>query len=313
MTQLRLAFMGTPEFAVPSLAALIASGHDVVAVYSQPPRPKGRGHRPQNSPIAELAATHALEIRAPEKFDAPAIEAFAALKLDAAVVVAYGLLLPKAILNSPRLGCVNVHASLLPRWRGAAPIERAILAGDKATGISIMLMDEGLDTGPVLLTASTPIEATTTAGELHDRLAQLGPSLLIKALDGLAAGTIIPKPQPTTGAIYAKKLKREEGAIDWRRPAAEIERAVRALNPRPGVWFDLDGERVKLWAAAVVDSPRRAEPGSVLDAAPTIACGEGALRLLTLQRQGRAAMSAEEFQRGRALPVGTVLPCTATS
>jgi methionyl-tRNA formyltransferase len=308
---LRLAFMGTPDFAVPSLAALIAAGHDIVAVYTQPARPKGRGHKPQPSPVAELAARHSIDVRTPERLGPDDVAAFAVLNLDMAVVVAYGLILPKAILDTPRLGCVNVHASLLPRWRGAAPIERAILAGDAETGITIMKMAEGLDTGPILLAQSVPIGSATTASELHETLAELGAALLVKALDDFATGEIVPRPQAEIGATYAKKLRREEGALDWRKPAHELGRLVRALNPRIATGFMHEGERIRVLAAAPIEG--KGAPGQVLDAAPTIACGEGALRLLKLQREGRTALSADEFLRGHPIPSGTVLPCPATS
>jgi methionyl-tRNA formyltransferase len=308
---LRLAFMGTPDFAVPSLAALIAAGHDIAAVYAQPTRPRGRGHKPRASPVAELAGLHGIELRTPERLGPEETSAFAALTLDAAVVVAYGLILPEAILDAPRLGCVNVHASLLPRWRGAAPIERAILAGDGETGVTIMQMDKEFDTGPILLSEHVAIGARATAAELHDRLAALGARLLVEALDGLARGKLVPRPQSLAGVTYAKKLQREEGAIDWRKPAAELDRAVRALNPRVATWFEHEGGRIKLLAAALGEG--RGRPGQVLDGKPTIACGAGALRLATLQREGRAAMPAEEFLRGHSLAVGTILPCPATS
>ncbi len=308
---LRLAFMGTADFAVPSLAALIGAGHDVAAVYSQPARPKGRGHRPQPSPVAALAMEQGIAVRTPERLDANEIAAFAALNLDAAIVAAYGLILPPAVLDAPRLGCLNVHASLLPRWRGAAPIERAILAGDSETGITIMRMDAGLDTGPILLAEPVPIGPRTTAGELHDELARRGAALLIDALDQYARGLIAPKPQPESGVTYAKKLRREEGAIDWRRPAIELDRLVRALNPRLPTWFIHSGERISVRDA--IPAAGSGAPGTVLDDKPTVACGAGALQLLRLQREGRAAMSAAEFLRGHALPPGTVLPCPATS
>ena len=231
MNKLRLAFMGTAEIAAPSLDALRTAGHEIAAVYTQPPRPAGRGQRARLSPVHESAEGAGLVVRTPERFDAEAISGFAALNLDAAVVVAYGLILPAAVLQAPRLGCLNVHTSLLPRWRGAAPIQRAILAGDAETGVTIMMMDEGLDTGPILLAEATPIGPKTTARDLHDRLAAMGARLVVAALDGVAAGRLSPKPQPATGATYAKKLRREEGALDWHRPAAP------AINP----WAASDG------------------------------------------------------------------------
>ena len=304
--------MGTPDFAVPSLAALIAAGHDIAAVYAQPPRRRDRGHRSAPAPVAALAEAHGIAVRTPERFDESGCAAFRALGLDAAAVAAYGLILPKTILDAPRLGAFNVHASLLPRWRGAATIERAILAGDTETGITIMHMAEGLDTGPILARAAVPIGPITTAAELHDRLSRLGAALLVETLEGVAQGRIVPRPQPETGATYAKKLRREEAGLDWRKPALDLDRAVRALNPRLGTWFEHAGERIKLLEASPL-AGRAAAPGTVLDAAPTVACGNGALRLLVLQRAGRAAMSAEEFLRGHPMPPGTILPCPATS
>jgi methionyl-tRNA formyltransferase len=303
---LRLAFMGTPDFAVPILQALISAGHDVVAVYTQPPRPAGRGHREQPSPVQRAAEAAGIPVHAPAKLDAAEQEKFRALGLDAAVVAAYGLILPKPVLEAPRLGCLNVHASLLPRWRGAAPIQRAILAGDKETGVTIMQMDEGLDTGPILLAESVPIGRETTAASLHDALSVLGARLIVRALSARAEGTLVPRPQPLDGVTYAKKLSRDEGRLDWSKPAVELERAVRALNPVPGVWFERAGERIKVLAAAVVDR-RSGSPGTVLDGALTVACGAGALRLTKLQRAGRAAVDAEAFLRGYALPPGTQL------
>jgi methionyl-tRNA formyltransferase len=304
---LRLSFMGTADFAVPSLAALIAAGHDIVAVYSQPARPRGRGHKPLPSPVAALAIEKGIAVRTPERLDAAEIAAFAALKLDVAVVAAYGLILPQAALDAPRLGCLNVHASLLPRWRGAAPIERAILAGDAETGITIMRMAAGLDTGPILLAEAVPIGPRATAPELHDELSRRGATLLLRALDANPT----PRPQSEAGVTYAKKLRREEGAIDWRKPAVEIDRLVRALNPRLPTWFGHDGARIKLIEAVPVAGTGAA--GTVLDDKPTVACGDGALILTRLQREGRAALSAAEFLRGHAMPPGTLLPCPATN
>jgi methionyl-tRNA formyltransferase len=312
MTKLRLAFMGTPEFAVPSLAALRDAGHEIAAVYSQPPRRAGRGHQPQPSPVHQAGEAAGLSVRTPARLDADAAAAFAALGLDAAVVIAYGLILPKAVLAAPRLGCINIHASLLPRWRGAAPIQRAILAGDGATGITIMQMDEGLDTGPMLLAEPVPIGPQTTARGLQEELAATGARLIVAALDGVALGRLSPRPQPPQGATYAKKLRREEGVIDWRRPAIELERAVRAFDPWPGAFFEHRGERIKILSAAVVAAPSAA-PGTVLDQHLTIACGEGALRPVRLQRSGRGAQDADAFLRGYAVPPGTILSCPATS
>jgi methionyl-tRNA formyltransferase len=304
---LRLGFMGTPDFAVPILQALMAAGHDVVAVYTQPPRPAGRGHREQPSPVHRAAEVAGITVHTPTKLDAAEQERFRALELDAAVVAAYGLILPKAVLSAPRLGCLNVHASLLPRWRGAAPIQRAILAGDSETGVTIMQMDEGLDTGPMLLAESAPIEPETTAATLHDQLAALGARLIVRALAGQADGTLVPRPQPAEGVTYAKKLTRDEGRLDWTKPAVELERAVRALSPAPGVWFERGGERIKVLAATLAERRADAVPGTVLDDALTIACGSGALRLSRVQRAGRAAVDAEAFLRGYPLRPGTRL------
>ena len=304
---LRLAFMGTPDFSVRILEALEAAKHQVAAVYTQPPRPSGRGHRAQSSPVARAAAARGIEVRAPAKLDAAEVERWRALGLDAAVVAAYGLILPPAVLAAPRFGCLNVHASLLPRWRGAAPIQRAILAGDAVSGITIMQMEQGLDTGPILLQEPVPIEAETTAQQLHDRLALVGARLIVEALRLAAAGMLAPKPQPSEGVTYAKKLQRDEGRLDWRDDAALLERKVRALNPAPGVWFERGGERIKVLRAQIATRDRDAAPGMVLNDHLTIACGRGALRLETLQRAGRAALSAGEFLRGYPLPSGTSL------
>lgn len=309
MIKLRLAFMGTPDFAVPCLQALIAAGHDVAAVYCQPSRPAGRGHRPQPTPVQVAAEAAGLLVRTPVRMDAAAAAEFAALNLDAAVVAAYGLILPKSVLTAPRLGCFNVHASLLPRWRGAAPIQRAILAGDRETGITIMQMNEGLDTGPMLMAEAMPIGPTTTARDLHDRLAMLGARLIITALEGIGEGRMMVIPQPTDGVTYAKKIKRDEGALDWRRPAVELERAVRAFDPWPGAWFSHDRERVKVLKSECVAGSAEARPGTVLDDRLTVACGRDALRLLQLQRAGRAPLAADAFLRGHPISAGIELPC----
>jgi methionyl-tRNA formyltransferase len=277
MAALRLAFFGTPDFAVPSLAALLGAGHDVARIYSQPPRPAGRGHKPRPSPVQAFAEGHGIEARTPARLDdLEERAAFAALAPDAGIVVAYGLILPKAILDVPRLGCVNVHASLLPRWRGAAPIQRAIMAGDAETGITIMRMDEGLDTGPVLLREAIGIAPDETAGSLHDRLAALGATLLVTALAGLATGEIAAVPQDEVGASYARKMARGEARLDWRRTAAELARHVRASAPAPGAWFEHDGERVKVLEC--VAAPGGGQPGTALDDHLTIACGAGTVR-----------------------------------
>ena len=309
MTALRLAFMGSPEFALPSLRALEAAGHEIAAVYAQPPRPAGRGHKERPCPVQAYAERRGWALRTPKTLkDGSEQQAFAALGLDAAVVVAYGLILPAAVLAAPRLGCVNLHASLLPRWRGAAPIQRAILAGDAQTGVTIMAVDEGLDTGPILLREAVPIAATATAAELHDRLAEVGARLMVAALDGLAAGRLEARPQPEDGVTYAAKLKRGEGRLDWRRPAAELERAVRAFTPWPGAFFEAGGERVKVLAAEVGAGAPGAEPGTVIDARLTVACEKDTLRLIRVQRAGKAAMDAETLLRGFPVAAGTRLP-----
>jgi len=304
---LRLAFMGTPEFAVPALRAIVSAGHEVAAVYCQPPRPAGRGQKQRPSAIQETAETLGLPVRTPKSLrDASVQAAFAGLGLDVAVVAAYGLILPKPVLDAPRHGCLNIHASLLPRWRGAAPIQRAILAGDDRTGITIMQMDEGLDTGPILLQESFPILAGTTAATLHDSLADGGARLIVQALDAIETGTLAPLPQPEDGITYAKKIEPADARIHWCDDAAAIERKVRAFAPRPGAWFDLDGARVKLLGAAVVAGV--GEPGTALDDRLTVACGEGALQLLHLQREGRRALDGEAFLRGTPVAKGARLP-----
>jgi len=302
---LRLAFMGTPEFAVPTLTELIGQGHDIAAVYTQPARPKGRGLASEPSPIARLAQTHSLPVRTPESLkDAGAQAEFAALDLDAAVVVAYGLLLPKPVLDAPKLGCFNLHASLLPRWRGAAPIQRAIMAGDAQTGVMVMRMEEGLDTGPVLMAESTPI-ARKTHGELHDELSRLGADLMGRALAALERGGIVERAQADEGATYAKKISKDETRIDWTKPAHEIDCLIRGLSPAPGAWCDVKGERLKVLYSEPASG--KGTPGEILDDILTVACGEGALRLCRLQRAGLRAMDAGELLRGFALPKGSRL------
>jgi len=313
--------MGTPDFAAPVLIALAEAGHEIACVYSQPPRPAGRGQKPRVSPVQALAEARGWPIRTPRSLKEPAERAaFADLGLDAAVVVAYGLLLPAPILAAPRLGCLNVHASLLPRWRGAAPIQRAILAGDEETGITIMQMDEGLDTGPMLLQERLPIGEATTAADLHDALAKLGAEMIVRALDGLARGALEAQPQPEAGVTYAAKLERDEGRLDWRLPAEALARRVRAFAPWPGAFTELPGakkqaERLKVLAAEalIVEGQEPAPPGTLLADGLTVACGEGALRLLQVQRAGKAAMTASAFLRGRPLAPGTRLPLGAGS
>jgi methionyl-tRNA formyltransferase len=310
---LDLIFMGTPEFAATILAGLVEAGHRVQAVYTQPARPAGRGHRMQKSPVQELAERHHLPVHCPTKLRDAATQAeFAAIPADAAVVAAYGLILPAPVLHAPRLGCLNVHASLLPRWRGAAPLQRAILAGDGETGVTIMQMDEGLDTGPILLQEATPIGPRETAGGLGERLGRLGTSLMLRALDGVADGTLAPRSQPGEGATYAAKLRREEAWLDWRKPAAALERQVRAFDPWPGAYCLGRGERIRVLRAEVDAAAAPVAPGTILDDNLSVACGEGVLRPLTLQRSGRGALDVAAFLRGFALPSGTVLPCPAT-
>jgi methionyl-tRNA formyltransferase len=300
---LRIAFMGSPDFSVPALRALHAAGHDIAAVYAQPPKPAGRGQRETPCPVHRAALDLGLMVRTPARVRRDTAEhaAFAALDLDVAVVAAYGLILPKPMLEAPRRGCLNIHASLLPRWRGAGPIQAAILAGDAASGITIMQMEEGLDTGPMLLAEATPITPRMTTPELHDALSAIGARLILRALDEQPPSV----PQPDAGVTYAPKLTKEDGRLDWRQEAAALDRRIRALTPWPGCFFTLGEEVLRVHAAEAVVGT--GAPGTVLDAEPTIACGSGALRLLRLQRAGRAAMPAGDFLRGFALPVGTVL------
>jgi methionyl-tRNA formyltransferase len=311
---MKIAFLGTSEFAVPALKALVEAGHDVAAVYTRAPKPAGRGQHEHKTPVHELAETLGLQVRTPRNLRSEdEARAFKALDLDAAVVVSYGHVLPKSFLEAPVLGCVNIHGSLLPRWRGAAPIHRAIAAGDAETGVTTMRMDEGLDTGPMLISERTPISAADTAESVHDRLAELGGRLIVSTLDGLVAKSIEAVPQPADGVTYAHKLGKEEGALDWRRPAAELERKVRAFHPWPGTWFELpvDGraERIKVHEAGLALAA--GAPGTVAiarDGFPVVACGVGGLKLRKLQRAGKAMLPADAFLRGFALPPGTVLP-----
>ncbi|WP_374653310.1 methionyl-tRNA formyltransferase [Dongia sp.] len=299
---MRVIFMGTPDFAAASLAALIAAGHEVAAVYSQPPRPAGRGQDLRKSPVQILAEQHGLPVRTPVSLkSAEAQAAFAAIGADIAVVAAYGLLLPKPVLDAPRLGCLNIHASLLPRWRGAAPIQRAILAGDEKTGITIMQMDEGLDTGAMLRREELAIGKAMNAGALHDALAAMGAHLIVEIL---AAPLPAAVPQPAEGITYAAKISPAEAAIDWSRDAAVIERQIRAFAPVPGAWCLMaDGARLKVLAAEIV--AKSGSPGVALDDALTVACGRNALRLTLLQKAGKKAMGADDFLRGQKVPAGT--------
>ena len=302
--------MGTPDFAIPTLQALLDAQFDVMAVYTQPPRPAGRGKSLRPSPVHAFADQHGIQV--PTTHAKPyslrnedAAADFAALNLDIAVVVAYGLILPKAILNAPRLGCVNVHASLLPRWRGAAPIHRAIMAGDSETGVTIMQMDEGLDTGDMLLVSRTDIAPDDTTKSLHDRLATLGAKVIAPAIEGLMDGSIKPSPQPDAGVTYAEKIDKTEARIDWTAPAQEIDRKVRGLFPFPGAWFEYEGERIKILAGQIV--PQAGLAGMALDDRLTIACGGAAYRIRRAQRAGKAAMDADELLRGFSLPAGSHL------
>lgn len=301
---MRIAFMGTPDFAVPTLDALVDAGHDVVAVYCQPPRPAGRGKGLTPSPVQKRAEALGLAVRYPVSLRNEEAQAdFAALDLDAAVVAAYGLILPQPILDAPRLGCLNVHGSLLPRWRGAAPVQRAILAGDDETGVTIMQMERGLDTGPMLATLRTPI-AHKTAGELTDELARSGALLMVDVLDKIEAYP--PVVQPEEGVTYAAKIDKAESRIDFSRPAIDVERQIRAFNPAPGAWFELNGERIRILACSV-NPDRHGTCGEVLDERLTIACAEGAIRPSRVQRAGKAAMTTEDLLRGFAIAAGIVL------
>jgi methionyl-tRNA formyltransferase len=301
---MRVAFMGSPEFSVPALEALVAAGHDICAVYCQPPRPAGRGKKDRLTPVHEHALKLGLDVRHPVSLKTKdAQEAFARLGADVAVVVAYGLILPQAILDAPRHGCLNIHASLLPRWRGAAPIHRAILAGDRETGVCIMQMDAGLDTGPVLLSASTGIGDEETTADLHDRLSRLGAEQIVKALSQL--DSLVRKPQPEDSVTYAAKIDKAEARVDWSRPAADIDRQIRGLSPFPGAWTLHGDMRIKLLASRV--SHGRAAPGTVLLDPLRVACGDGAVEVLRLQRAGKGAQEAEVFLNGWPIAEGTVL------
>jgi methionyl-tRNA formyltransferase len=311
---LDLIFMGTAGFAVSSLEALAASRHRIRAVYTQPARPAGRGMRARPSAVETAARGLGLEVRTPASLRDPTVQAACAgIGADLAVVAAYGLLLPQPVLEAPRLGCINLHASLLPRWRGASPIQHALLAGDAETGISIFQMEAGLDTGPVLAMARLAIPPDATAGSLHDALADLAARIVVPAVDDLAAGRARATPQPPEGVTYAGKLAKDAGRLDWSRRASELERQVRAFNPWPGCWTEAGGERLRVLAAEAV--PGRGEPGEVLDDHLAVACGEGALRLTRVQRAGGRAQDAPAFLRGFALPAGSRLgrSCPATS
>jgi methionyl-tRNA formyltransferase len=301
---MRIIFMGTPDFSVPVLQALVDAGHDVVAVYSQPPRPSGRGKKDRPSPVQSKAEALGLTVRYPVSVRTDeALADFKSLNADIAVVVAYGLILPQSILDVPKKGCLNIHASLLPRWRGAAPIHRAIMAGDPETGVCIMQMEAGLDTGPVLIRQATQIGDTETTLQLHDRLSVIGASAIVDALADL--DQLVPKPQPEDGVNYAAKIDKAEAAIDWSKSAVEIDRLVRGLSPFPGAWFEMNGTRVKVLGSVLAEQTGVA--GCVLDDALTVACGDGAIRLTHLQRAGKSAQDAVQFLNGWPMPAGTQL------
>ena len=311
MTKLRIIFMGSPHFSVTACKAVVAAGHDIVCVYSQPPRPAGRGKALRPTPVQAYADEIGLPVRTPKSLKKPPEHAaFAALEADLAIVVAYGLILPQAVLDAPRLGCINLHASLLPRWRGAAPIQRAIMAGDDVSGVQAMVMEAGLDTGPVLATAKTKLTPADTAGSLHDRLAVLGAELLGPTIEALAAGSITPAPQSEDGATYAKKLTHEDQIIDWTRPAPDVDAQIRGLSPFPGARFGWtpEGDDRTLDMKALMSKLADGDgaPGTVLDDELTIACGSGAIRLTRLQRPGKGPMDAVDFLRGTPILPGTV-------
>jgi len=295
---MRLVFMGTPDFSVPALDALVNAGHEIAAVYTRQPRPAGRGKNDRPSPVQARAEALGLPVRHPRSLKGAEEQAAVAdLDAEVAVVVAYGLILPQAVLDAPRRGCLNIHASLLPRWRGAAPIHRAVMAGDAETGISIMQMEAGLDTGPVLLSQAIPIGPEDTAGDLHDSLSRMGARLIVRALSDL--DDLRPVPQPDAGVTYAEKIDKAEARIDWSRPSAGVDRQIRGLSPFPGAWFDTGSERIKVLRSRVAHGSGPA--GTVLSDT-TVACGAGAVELTELQRSGKRPMKAEEFLRGMSLP-----------
>jgi methionyl-tRNA formyltransferase len=298
---MRLAFLGTPDFAVASLAAIVDAGHEVACVYSQPPAPRGRGKKLTPSPVHAYAEARGILVRTPASMRAPeAIAAFETLRIDAAVVVAFGQILPREVLEAPRLGAFNLHASLLPRWRGAAPIQRAIMAGDRVTGACVMRMTEGLDEGPTLAVERVRIDALETSGTLAGRLATAGAALLVATLPKIADGTAVETPQPDEGVTYAKKIRPREAKIDWRKPATDVDRQIRGLSPFPGAWFMAEGERGPVRVKALLSCVEAGEgaPGELLDERLLVACGEGAVRLLFAQREGRGAQALDAFVRG---------------
>ena len=306
---LRLAFMGTPDFAAASLAEIVGAGHEVVAVYTQPERPRGRGQTLVKTPVHQLAEQFGLTVHTPESFrDPDVIAQFESLDLDAACVVAYGQILPQQALDAPRLGCLNLHASLLPRWRGAAPIQRAIMAGDEMTGVQIMQMEAGLDTGPVLMSEVVPISETDTAASRHDRLMSTGALLWPRTLAALERGSLNAAPQSEEGVTYAKKITREEARINWSKPASEVADHIRGLSPFPGAYFELPGDKpVRVKVHFAQPEAGDGEPGEALDDSLLIACGRGAVRLVRLQREGKGVMDAKAFLNGVDVPEGTVL------
>ncbi len=309
---LRIVFMGTPEFSVPTLAAIIASGHRVVAAYSQPPRPAGRGMEPRKSPVHQHAESAGIVVHTPKSLrTAESAEVFAGHAADVAVVVAYGLILPQVILQSPRYGCLNLHASALPRWRGAAPIQRAIMAGDPETAVMVMRMEEGLDTGPVCLGETLPIPLELTAGDLHDRLSEMGGPLMVEALRRLENDELICRAQSDVGVTYARKIEKDEAHIDFGRPARTVHDTIRGLSPFPGAWFEFGmpgkTERIKVLRCEPVELRGSShEPGGIIDDRLTIACAEGGIRLLELQRAGKRPMSASELLRGFQMSAGSI-------
>ncbi|WP_127112850.1 methionyl-tRNA formyltransferase [Shimia sediminis] len=301
---MRVIFMGTPEFSVPVLDALVEAGHEIAAVYCQPPRPAGRGKKDRPTPVHARAEALGFAVRHPVSLKgADEQEAFAALEADVAVVVAYGLILPQAVLDAPAKGCLNIHASLLPRWRGAAPIHRAIMAGDAETGVCIMQMEAGLDTGPVLLRSKTPIRAEETTAELHDRLSVIGSEAIVEALATL--DDLTPEVQAGAGVTYAEKIDKAEARVDWSAPAVEVDRKIRGLSPFPGAWCEIEGQRVKLLASRLAEG--QGAPGEVLDDVMTVACGEGAVSLIRLQRAGKGAQDVDVFLRGFPISRGAQL------
>lgn len=310
---LRLVFMGTPDFSVPTLEAMAASGHQIAAVYSQPPRPAGRGMDERKSPVHIKAEALGIPVSTPKSLRSREAEAqFAAHRADAAVVVAYGLLLPRAILDLPRHGCLNLHGSELPRWRGAAPIQRAIMAGDRRTAVQVMRMEEGLDTGPICLSAEMRIGPEMTAGELHDEMSVTGARLMMRALERLAAGQLSCTPQSNEGVTYARKIEKAEAHLDFTKPAATVHDIIRGLSPFPGAWFEVGtagrSERIKVLRSIVTEADAgTSRPGVIIAPDLTVACGTGAIRLVELQRAGKKPMAASELLRGFALPVGTQL------